>query len=538
MPARLLAFLLASAFATLANAQTYEEANARYEECIHRLPFIMHSRGWEALAKSKDLRAMRTLMAIYTKPEVPEDPADQVRYMVAALATKYMNAKAHVDLYRTWRAEHDKTEDAWLWYRSLGIERLHGDVQNLVDVALNAKLETPLRAAAMEALAKRAEKAGLDVVTRLLNDKLPRKDEERAMLLESCASILLSQKNVIGTEAFKTAGRLLIPFLDDKKTPKRTKLVIGRFFAKIYNVSYVMIEADPWMRQLESGKARADSTKGDYARPTFFGIDAEGDRIAYVIDMSDSMLNPLSGTAKPKGPVTGKKPRERKKGDIPTADDIPWHLVNNRFDLAREHLKISLRQLEGKDKEFCVLWFGDGAGTLDACEGMTKATPKNIQRVIDELDAIQPGPKNGERPYGTLRGKTNLHGALHRAFKLKRKGYTKKPEYVDEDALMEGCDTIFVLSDGDPTWDDWDKVDQNYNEDIIGDPETRVRHESQPRLHYSGPYRDWNFLLDDAERLNLFRKAEIHCIGTGETQMSWLERLAALGMGKSLKVGS
>ena len=58
------------------------------------------------------------------------------------------------------------------------------------------------------------------------------------------------------------------------------------------------------------------------------------------------------------------------------------------------------------------------------------------------------------------------------------------------------------------------------------------------RLHYSGPYREWDHLLVDLSRLNLFRKVEIHCIGTGEVQMGPLKRLATIGMGKAIAVGS
>ena len=56
-------------------------------------------------------------------------------------------------------------------------------------------------------------------------------------------------------------------------------------------------------------------------------------------------------------------------------------------------------------------------------------------------------------------------------------------------------------------------------------------------MHYSGPYRMWDNLLDDVHRLNLFRKAEIHCIGIGEAQISSLRRIAKLGMGKVHSVG-
>ena len=73
--------------------------------------------------------------------------------------------------------------------------------------------------------------------------------------------------------------------------------------------------------------------------------------------------------------------------------------------------------------------------------------------------------------------------------------------------------------------------------DQIGDPETRTPLPSMEQLHYPGPYREWNRILDDVRRMNLFRKAEIHCIGIGEVQFSQLEKLAKIGHGQSKNLG-
>jgi hypothetical protein len=83
-----------------------------------------------------------------------------------------------------------------------------------------------------------------------------------------------------------------------------------------------------------------------YARPRFFGVEASGERICYVIDLSDSMAEPISEALKAKhaAPVTPGPPPKDPKAP-PDAEDIPWNLVKTRFDLAREHLRASLKRL-------------------------------------------------------------------------------------------------------------------------------------------------------------------------------------------------
>ena len=57
------------------------------------------------------------------------------------------------------------------------------------------------------------------------------------------------------------------------------------------------------------------------------------------------------------------------------------------------------------------------------------------------------------------------------------------------------------------------------------------------RMHYSGPYRRWELLLDDVRRMNLFREVELHCVAIGEVRMGFVEELAWIGMGKAVRVG-
>ena len=250
-----------------------------------------------------------------------------------------------------------------------------------------------------------------------------------------------------------------------------------------------------------------------------------------MIDASDSMLTPLSGREKEDlRPVTG-------DGAAPR-DRLPWDRIKNRFDLAREYLRQSIMALD-KSHVFTVVLFGTKAKLLASTPGLVAANPKRIKKVMRELDAIEPGPEIEDRPHGTLLGRTNLHGAMDRAFRVKDKGLMKlsKGAYASLDMLTKGCDTIFLLSDGVPSWDDYAADDRRDPEDHAGDPELGKRLDDEKVLNYYGPYVEWNgYLVDDVRRMNLLRGVEIHCIGIGEADMALLRRIAAAGIGDSKQI--
>jgi hypothetical protein len=190
-----------------------------------------------------------------------------------------------------------------------------------------------------------------------------------------------------------------------------------------------------------------------------------------------------------------------------------------------------------------VIWFGDGHDTLKACKGLIPANSGNIEAVCNELDKIRGGAPIADRPDGTLRGKTNLHGGLRQAFKLTGKAPVKDYAYVAPETFFTGADTVFLLSDGDPTWDDWNCVDAREPWDQTGDPESNIKHPDQPNLDFPGPYGYWRnqgqgqWIVDDVRRMNLFHKAEIHCIGIGEVSQGLLMGIAKHGMGQVKMVG-
>ncbi|MEZ5978117.1 MAG: hypothetical protein R3F34_07870 [Planctomycetota bacterium] len=524
-------------------ADEFERAKAQYEDYLSRIPLIMHTRGRVKFAQTRDPRALDVLANSY---ERPEEPKEQVRYLIAGICATYFNTEEFVQRWDDWRLANDKEADAYLWYRALTFVGRFRGPDELMAVITDTRADAVLRGAALRALADARSPSVLQAIQSLCLE-LPRKDEEKAVLVGEMGAALFSQKAAMGDDDFQTTAEAYAHLLDpENKLPDVAALNLARYLGQTFSSQQLYLESAPWINKIRSrgesgGPPRPNSGGNTVTRPSFFGLEATGKRIVYVIDMSDSMCKPIDIEIKPKrGPTTGDdpKPKKKKKDEIPTVDDIPWERVNNRFDLAREHLKISLQRLD-KDKEFAVVYFGDVAGLIDSTPGMTEASKNNVQKVIKELDAIAPGPPTTERPDGTLRGKTNLHGGLRRAFQVRGKGLAESEEYIDPKAMLEGADTIFVLSDGDPTWDDWDARDKNYGEDPIGDPESRVAQPDADQLHYFGPYVRREHLLDDLARLNLFRHVEIHCVGIGEADMRFLDDIAKLGLGgKTHQVGT
>jgi hypothetical protein len=514
----------------------FAAALQRCAELERRNPLRYHVQGWEELAATRDPRAIAELAARYAKPPLPKEES---RYLIAVSAAAKGGDAATVDAFDAWRKGSREPEDAWLWYQALALRGKLSGPDELARIA-REEAEPVLRGAAIEALVQFRSPLYRAILE--ASSKLPEDPEDQCALIGALATGLSrsgnSQTRV--TSEWQKVAYSVTAILEREDVPRAAKLVIARHLAKALEAERVVLEADAWRALLAGRKQEAKEKRGEapvYARPRFFGVEASGERICYVIDLSDSMCEPIPEALKAKHarpPVTPGAPKDRK--GPPDADDIPWHLVETRFDLAREHLRLSLGRLT-EEQSFCIVTFGDRAELLDGLEGMTKASHANTRKAMKALDEIEIGAALPDRPHGTLLGGTNIHAALRTAFRLVRKGLVEEYEYVDRRTFLEGCDTIFFLSDGDPTWDDYVVKDVDYGDGWTGDPESRQRQERTPELNYIGPYANWPRLLEEAERLNMFREVEIHCISIGDADATGLSRLAAIGLGTVTRFG-
>lgn len=523
--------------AVVAGAESFEAAFKVYQAWVKRPSLRKRTDARERLAATGDSRALQALIRDYGKPE---EPKDQVRYLCAFIAAENFGEAKDTPLFDEWRTKNDRPEDAWLWYLALGNRILTNGPDDVMEVARSNR-NVFLRAAALEAL--RGEHEGnLLPFLREMAQKIPAEGLDRAVFLESVTALLCSQREQMKTPEFAEIAEMVLRRMDEAATLDRSHIAMGRQFARLFKTRFVWRDGARWLQEVKFVQSGGQQPKDDrYAPPAFAGIEASGDRICYVIDLSDSMLEPLTPQEiqkLPKGPITGRpsvqKIKEAKSDAWKKAfENIKWDKVKNKFDAAREMLKASLLMLE-ENQHFCVICFGDGAGPIKGTKGLQKATLESIQNVTKILDGIKPGPKKDGHPNGVLLGNTNMHGGLHRAFKLKGGAMVGPGEYVDPITFTEGCDTIFLLSDGAPTWDDWAAHDTKDPGDQAGDPETGAPLPDSPTLFFYGPYGRAHHVIGDVTRLDLFRKVEIHCVGMGGAEMNTLQTLAGIGKGQAV----
>ncbi|MFY9343763.1 MAG: hypothetical protein WAT39_14840 [Planctomycetota bacterium] len=523
--------------------KTFEEALARYKVCLARKAFLHHWQAREVLGWLGSPEAVPLLVKDYA---TVKEYAEYSRYTIAEVFGRRFRQPDAVEPLRALRAAHRTPGDAWLWYHTLRNQADTAGTAELVAIATTDKSPV-LRAAAILALGD--SKSG-DVQGVVMPNcvEFPKKESERMVLLGAMTGALFANRSRINADDYRAALTAYIGLLEPAVALSHiAKVQMARHLQIILKSPAPFVNPEAWLDILARGELK-QPTKTTTTAQRFFGVETDGERIVYVVDMSDSMLKPIEPSAKPAtGPVTG--PKEKKKRNaVLDESDLPWHAIKTRWDLARENLRISLSRLT-PDKEFCVVWFGAEEGTLDACKGLIKASRGNIDRVMAELDGIKArkDPKDQHEqmpPEGKLRGDTNLHGGLRLAFALHSKGFASTAAYVDPQALAEGCDTILLLSDGDPSVDDFLMEDKNYGEGkTVHSFERGEAAPDQPMTTYPGPFVSQGTthcptIVADVRRMNAFRRVRLHAVGLGEANMELMKALAQIGNGEALTVGA
>ncbi|MBL8755239.1 MAG: hypothetical protein JNK15_18210 [Planctomycetes bacterium] len=520
--------------AALAQSPGYDKAAARYRELMDRVTMQHHTEARETLSRTRCAPALATLVADYGKPKAfPEDS----RYMLAHLIGQAFDKTEFADTLMLMRGAHSGPGDVWLWVTTL---RNHANMvgeDDVIAIATDSK-NALHRAAAITAIGL-SKKGSLKKAIVPTCVQFPKKDREadRMLLVGAMSGAFYENKSRVNDAEYREALTAYIGLLgEDVALPPAAKLQVARHLQWILKGPSLFDTPEPWLELLQRGDVKK-STHSTVTAPRFFGVETDGDRFCYVIDMSDSMCKAVSPNSKPTGPVTGGKP-VKKKREMFDETDIPWAKVQNRWDLAREQLRISLYRLT-PDKSFSVVWFGTGAGTLDSTKGMVRATKANVDKALAELDAIKVGERDeNTAPDGKLRGRTSLHGGLRRAFGICDKGIVAEFAYVDPAALTDGCDTIFLLSDGAPSMDDFEGNDKDYGEgQVVVDNEYNKPAARTARLNYPGPYVQPDWILTDFRRMNAFRRVRLHCVGLGEADMGLLRQLAEAGNGQMFVFG-
>ncbi len=531
-------FCMALAPCSAQNPPGFDDALARYKECRVRLPFRYQTDGRDRLAQTRCEVALALLTDDYGKTKSYPEYA---RYTLATLFGRHFDRKEFVDALVLARSSNQRPVDTWLWVKTLRIQADRVGDTDVIAIARESK-NMLQRAAAITAIGdSRGGNLKAVVVPNCVD--FPKKESDRMLLLGAMSGAFYENRSRVNDSEYRDALTVYIGLLgDDVGLSHTAKVQIARHLQWILKGPAMFVNPEPWLELMKRGDVKAPVVTHTVVAPRFFGVETDGERLCYVIDMSDSMCIDIAPSSKPStAVVTG--PRVKKKRELMDETDLPWEKIKTRWDLAREQLRISLLRMT-PDKYFSIVWFGTESGTLDSCKGMVKATKANIDKVVAELDSIKADYKlNPEEqavsPDGRLRGKTNLHSGLRRAYGLAGRGFVEQVGYVDSEALTEGCDTIFLLSDGAPSWDDFNIVDKDYGEgQVVVDTEYNKPAARSPQLHYHGPYDQDDWLLEDLKRMNAFRRIRVHCIGLGEANMGLLGRIAEVGRGEVFVFGA
>ena len=222
-------------------------------------------------------------------------PKDHERYLIAAALGQHFTEASHVEALEKLRRAHRKDEQAWLWFTP----RVPRPAER---GRRGTARDDPGREDEAPSCARRCSSAwppsGASRRYRSSRrpgpDSLPRKGVARTLLLESAASVLLALRDVPDVPGYAEAARAVVDLLALDDVSERSKLVIARHLARTFRLDRVTTDHAFWRRMLASLEPVASGGETVAGRPRFFGLEAAGSRVVYVIDLSDSMLDPLT----------------------------------------------------------------------------------------------------------------------------------------------------------------------------------------------------------------------------------------------------
>lgn len=344
-----------------------------------------------------------------------------------------------------------QAKDPWL---ELNVLRAIHAWEGPGELVTSARKGKPLsRAAAIEALGLDADPELLGpLLVELLGDTLDSKPDYERVLAGACASAWLAarQRSPGGLPAVRVAlqryaaeaGGLVANLVArtlavPRRDPERSRLSARTSSDEL---GYAR-GSDGWWRQLERedapGQRPADDVDRTRVRPIQFGgATSIAERVVFVLDLSDSMLNPLTAD------------QLEALGALSRSGTIPRDRVRTRLDAARYLLSEALGNLDRRVR-FAVIGYGDAAQPFATTPKLVQASSKRVKATLRELASLRPGPPAAGFTLGTLRGQTNLREAVHLAFRLT----TGRPVPAGSEhvaGFRDGAQAVFVFSDGLP----------------------------------------------------------------------------------------
>ncbi|MFO0932412.1 MAG: hypothetical protein U1E39_06845 [Planctomycetota bacterium] len=451
--------------------------------------------GWKDLGAAGTKEAAARITAAYRAQK-----DETLRGLLVTTVCAAARTDAALDVLRDWRLASTETGDVWLWYRTLVREYERDPAA--ARAAVVAEVKPELRAAAIRALAAWADPEALDFAPAAVRRQWG-EGKAGALLVEAWAAVVASQPGRSSTQPFRSAVLAIAEYVETQAPEARTKLEVARALGRAFETDEISTDPRVWRSLLERVDAHPDHRHDGHtagATASFFDLDATGDRIVYLLDASGSMDEPLPAATLDALRSLGRSDRS----SVTKAPPIDWARVRTARQAVTEVTKASLRTLP-PTLSFCVVLFGSDARTLASTPGLVQATGTNVTAACKDLDAAR---------RESHRGTTNLHGGLRKAFGVTLSGTGDGRSVFGADpltTLAAGATTMFVLTDGVPSRDDWDDTANL----VTGKPW----------------YADVAAIVEDVTRMNLLRGCEVHAVALGTESRRVLEPLTRVGGG-------
>jgi hypothetical protein len=241
--------------------------------------------------------------------------------------------------------------------------------------------------------------------------------------------------------------RLLKLYEHERALLPRSRRVIPIALQYCFGTERAYPHAVTWRAVFKTGN---DPATSGHSVASFMGIEVHGQRIVFVLDMSDSMALPLNEDQA----ASVREPEAMRRARRDGKYQIDWDNVHTRLDAAREHMKWTLARLD-RDQSFAVILFGRDVAWLTSDMGFQPANSSNVEKAMQALDELVPEEcLRGIRRHGRLMGETNFYRALHSAFVVGPEGGIADVDESSNRMLRDsGADEIFFLSDGTPNMD-------------------------------------------------------------------------------------
>lgn len=502
------------------------------------------------LRTSADAKTLELLIERYDRCD---EPREVERYLIAQFASAYWTGKGYGERLAQWASRRKSDEDLWLLWRMCRFEKSEQFTAFMVKEAANGSTPWPRRAVLVSALAERGHAEAYRIARQVFEDGLPKGGTDRAVAYEAVLDVLQAFKGKLGSEdaavrdPYVELLKAVVEAFPESKSPTRSSLVASRLLQRVMAPALPSLSKDYWRRRfVEVVYGTGEGERTAIRLPPaakFAGLTSNGHRIVYVIDLSDSMLLKLNeaeiAAAKALFVEDGKE-KKPAEGDEPDGEDDEIPVFSTRLELAKALLARSLRGL-GQDQEFAVIGFGFEAEVIGGNARFVKATEYNILPVLAALDQIKPrstpegwGAAQGSRPEGQLWGYTNLHAGLLLAAQLHSTKPVESKEHIDDRVFDKGCDTVFVFSDGAPTWSHHTVTRKSEPGERYLDLESgQELGPAGEKITIIGPYRQRSLAIADATRMAMLRRFEIHTFGMADTDPKTLTDLAERTGGKA-----